>query len=211
MNLLDSSLTQLVASEQVHGRKVHIVRKEDMGRGSITLDTAIPGVDGLMTNVPGIMLSSYYADCVPLFFLDPIKKVIALAHAGWKGTLQKIADITLNRMKQEFSSDPASCLAAIGPAIGPCCFRVDRAVLEKFVQSFDDLDHFCFPEDEEKWFIDLPGLNEQQLIRSGILEEHITRSRLCTGCNNNTFFSYRKQNGQTGRQASFIMLKEGEQ
>ncbi|ATW24950.1 peptidoglycan editing factor PgeF [Candidatus Formimonas warabiya] len=209
VNLLGSSLDRLVAAEQVHGRNVHVVESRDGGRGSASMEDAILQTDALITNVPGMLLSMYYADCVSIFLLDPVKKAVALAHAGWKGTLQQVARETVHRMREVFGSDPGCCLAAIGPSIGPCCFQVDRPVFEQFAQTFTNPESFCLADGQGKWQIDLPKLNQQQLIRAGIPGENITQSNLCTACNHDIFFSHRQEQGQTGRQAALIMLKEG--
>ncbi|MGI6677542.1 MAG: peptidoglycan editing factor PgeF [Dehalobacterium sp.] len=208
VHLLDSKIESLVASEQVHDHQVFVVEKSVQGRGSDSCATAIPGTDALITNIPGIMLSSYYADCVPLFFLDLEHQVIALAHAGWRGTVLNIGVKTLEKMAETFWTRPEHCLIGIGPAIGSCCFQVDQKVLNTFVSTFDFCQQFTQPLGQGKWAIDLPGINHHLLIKKGVLPEHITQSRLCTSCNTDLFFSYRKEQGRTGRQAALIMLNE---
>jgi YfiH family protein len=208
MDLFGQSMDALVAAEQVHGCHVQAVDFRDMGRGSTSLETAIPGTDALMTDKPGIMLSTYYADCVPVFFLDPVNRVIALAHAGWKGTLQSIAAETVRKMTGVYGTDPASCLAAIGPAIGPCCFIVDKPVFDQFNRAVDGLERFCTARGAGTWSVDLPEINKHQLVQSGLQPENITLSGLCTSCRTDIFFSHRKENGKTGRQAAILMLKE---
>lgn len=208
LHLLGADVDSLVASQQVHGHAVYGVKNQDRGRGSASYDTAIPETDALMTNEPGIVLSSYYADCVPLFFLDPVHQAVALAHAGWKGTVQRIAVETVRHMTALYGTDPEVCLAAIGPSIGKCCFQVDRPVWEQFARQLDFYEKFCFPEGPEKWSVDLPGINAYLLVQSGFKPENITKSGLCTWCRNDLFFSHRKDQGRTGRQAALIMLKE---
>ncbi|MEL7567782.1 MAG: peptidoglycan editing factor PgeF [Dehalobacterium sp.] len=208
VRLLNEDLESLVASEQIHGHEVYVVGIKDRGRGSISYDSAIPQTDALITNVPGIILSLYFADCVPVFFLDPVHQVIALAHAGWKGTVQHIVSLTIKKMTELFGTDPELCLAAIGPSIGRCCFQVDRPVVDEFARYVDGYEEFCFPHGAEKWLLDLPGINRHLLIKEGFRLENITKSDFCTFCSNDLFFSYRKDGGRTGRQAALIMLKE---
>ncbi|MCR6544534.1 peptidoglycan editing factor PgeF [Dehalobacterium formicoaceticum] len=208
VHLLGGKLESLVASEQVHDHQVFVVGASDQGRGSDTYETAIPCTDALITDVPGVMLSSYYADCVPLFFLDPEHQVIALAHAGWRGTVLHMGVITLKKMSETYGTRPEKCLVGIGPSIGSCCFQVDQKVLDVFASSFDFYQQYTKAQGEDKWTIDLPGVNEQLLIQSGVQPEHITKSDLCTSCNIDLFFSHRKEQGRTGRQAALIMLNE---
>ncbi|MGI6686026.1 MAG: peptidoglycan editing factor PgeF [Bacillota bacterium] len=208
VSLLGKDLDSLVAGEQVHSSHIHIVDVNDRGRGSASYDSSIPGTDALITNLPGIILSSYYADCVPVFFLDPINKVIALAHAGWKGTVQNIAGLTIQKMTALFGTDPSNCLAAIGPSIGKCCFQVDQPVLEEFARDIDQYERFCCSQGKGKWFLDLPGINEHLLVQHGLKHQNITQSGICTSCQHEIFYSYRKDQGKTGRQAALMMLRE---
>jgi len=202
-------LTQLVAGYQVHGNKVHIVSKKDAGRGSTSLLSAISETDALVTNEPGILLSTYYADCVPLFFLDKFHKVVGLAHAGWKGTQKKIGIKTIETMSKFFHSRPEQCLVGIGPSIGPCCYRVDHTVISQFKQEFAYYHLFSQEVSQDQWVLDLWKANQEQLVRAGVPRENITMSNLCTACHHDVFYSSRKENGHTGRQASLIMLREG--
>lgn len=210
-SLFGIDIGQWVAGEQIHDNRVHLVTKDDLGKGATTITTALPVTDALITNVPGIMLSSYYADCVPIFFLDAKNRAIGLAHAGWKGTHARIGRLTLLRMMQEFQTNPSECQIAIGPSIGPCCYEVDRYVYEKFAEEFPTHHQFLTPADADKWLLDLWQVNKQDFIDLGVQDHQITMSGLCTSCHVQDFFSYRKESGVTGRQASLIMLKEGNQ
>jgi len=208
VNLFGADMDSLVASEQVHGHEVYVVGIKDRGRGSVSYDSAIPQTDALITNVPGIILSLYFADCVPVFFLDPVHQVIALAHAGWKGTVQHIVSLTIKKMTELFDTKPESCLAAIGPSIGGCCFQVDRPVVDEFARYVGGYEKFCFPHSSGKWLLDLSGINRHLLVKGGLRPDNITQSNFCTYCSNDFFFSYRKDGGRTGRQAALIMLNE---
>jgi YfiH family protein len=110
-----------VSGEQVHSTNVAVVRSEDQGRGYLDRESAFQDTDGLVTNVEGILLTSFYADCVPLYFLDTVHHVVGLAHAGWKGTVGRIAESVIETMEKEFGSQREQIVTAVGPSIGQCC------------------------------------------------------------------------------------------
>lgn len=199
----------IVAGQQVHGDNVKIVTKQHLGCGSKSLADALPAVDALITNSAGIPLTSYYADCVPLFFLDPLNKAVGLAHAGWKGTVKKIGSKTVRCMKAKFGSRPEELLVGIGPSIGPCCYAVDSKVIDQVAESFPgswkELVKDC---GGGQWMLNLWEANRRALLDEGVLESNITVAKLCTSCNKEDFFSYRASGGCTGRMASIIMLKK---
>lgn len=199
-------LEDLVALQQVHGDRVAVVAAEHRGRGALTYETALPGTDAVITNVPGVPLSTYHADCVPVIFLDPVTPAVGLAHAGWKGTALKIAAKTLLEMKKYFGTRVEDCLVAIGPSIGPCCYEVDRPVRDAFGQAFAHGEAFFRAAGQGKWHLDLWEANASALEEAGVPRDHIFTSRLCTGCQRDLFYSHRKENGLTGRMAALIML-----
>lgn len=198
----------LVASSQDHNTNIRIVNSKDKGIG-IYREHDLNSVDGLVTDEYGITLVTYYADCTPLFFIDPIKRVVGLAHAGWRGTVKKIGKIMVKTMIENYNSNASDIICAIGPAIGPCCFEVDYPVYEKFT-SLHELDTKRFIKDNKngKYMINLPEANKQILINSGILKNNITVSDLCTKCNHELLFSHRKTNGIRGSLAAMIALKK---
>lgn len=197
---------RLVAGEQVHGDAVAVVTAEHIGRGSLSLDTAIPQTDALITNVPNVPLSSYYADCVPLFFMDPVKKAVGLAHAGWKGTVLRIGAKTVRQMQVNFGCRPQDILAAIGPSIGPCCYQVDQPVIKQVAANFDFWQQTAKQCDDEHWLLNLWEINRRVLTEVGVKPENITVAEICTMCRNDLLYSYRAAQGRTGRMASLIML-----
>lgn len=196
----------MVAAEQVHGDAVHVVTDLDRGKGASDYATALSATDALITNIPGIPLSTYYADCVPIFFLDPVTPAIGLAHAGWKGTVARIGAKTLLRMGDVFGTSPNKCLIGIGPSIGPCCYEVDEYVKDKFMEQSWTSEGIFKPV-KQKWKLDLPTANERALLEAGALPENIFVSNYCTMCRTDLFFSYRAEEGKTGRMAAVIMLK----
>ncbi|OPY57685.1 MAG: Laccase domain protein [Pelotomaculum sp. PtaU1.Bin035] len=197
----------IVAGSQVHGDRVEVVEYRDKGRGARTLEDCLPDVDALVTAVPGVPLSSYYADCVPIFLLDPARKVVALAHAGWKGTVVKIGRKTVQRMTAGFGTNPGDCLAWIGPSIGSCCYEVDGRVIRLFQKSFAYWAMLTVAASPGKWRLNLWEANRRVLLDAGLLEKNIAVAGACTSCGGDLFFSYRAQGGITGRMASLIMLK----
>jgi polyphenol oxidase len=163
--------------------------------------------DGIVTNQPGVMIGVCIADCVPLLLLDPVKKVVAALHAGWKGTAGHIAKKGVDTMVEMFESKPADILAAIGPSIGSCCYEVDIPVMEAFTKSGSGME--CFDQETApgKWRLNLADANRNQLLRAGLPDTNIAKSDRCVSCEHDLFFSYRRDNGETGRQMGFIMLK----
>jgi YfiH family protein len=198
--------TKLVFSDQVHGDTVRVVTKADIGKG-ITETSDIKMVDALITNEVGVPIITFYADCVPVFILDPVHKAVGLAHSGWKGTTLKIAVKTLEKMAKEYGTKPEDCLIGIGPSIEKKCFEIreDAAVL--FKQSFSYWQKFMEKVDEEHYIADLWLAVKLMLIEEGIKEENITTSGLCTYCNEELFFSHRRDKGKTGSLSAIIELK----
>ncbi|WP_419872888.1 peptidoglycan editing factor PgeF [Candidatus Pristimantibacillus sp. PTI5] len=202
-------------AEQVHGNLVRQVTSADRGRGKETLDDVLKDCDAIMTDVPGVLLASFYADCVPLYFYDPEHNAVALAHAGWKGTVQQIAVKTVQAMVSAYGSDPKAMMAAIGPSICSCCYEVDGPVINQVQELLSELgvageaaDKMLKQADNGKANLDLKEINRQIMIKAGILPIRIELTQWCTGCRRDLFFSHRKEGGLTGRMASWIGIRE---
>ncbi|TJY43362.1 peptidoglycan editing factor PgeF [Cohnella pontilimi] len=193
-------------AEQVHGTHVYTVRKTDAGRGSLDRASAVPDADALITDEPDILLVQYFADCVPLYFLDPVTGAMGLAHAGWKGTVANIAGQTVSKMSEAFGAKPDNLIAAIGPSIGDCCYEVDEAVIRR-VRPISEQSDVLMPTAEGKARLDLKQLNRHLMIKAGILPSRIEMSSWCTGCRTDLFFSHRMENGATGRMMSWLGRK----
>jgi len=163
--------------------------------------------DGIITNQPGVMIAVGVADCLPVLLLDPVKKVVAALHAGWKGTAGNIAAKGVESLVKLFGSDSRDILAALGPAIGPCCYEVDIPVKQAFAGSGIDWELCATLSDIGSWKLDLAAANRQQLMAAGLAEENIEAAEQCVSCQHDWFFSYRRDGGETGRQAGFIMLE----
>jgi YfiH family protein len=212
-HVLGLRMESLVAGKQVHGDEVAIVDKEwnvdrnvDKEWGHVNRD-ALPEVDGLICNQPNIPLIAFFADCVPVYILDPVRRVIGLAHAGWKGTVLEIARKVLQKMQTAFDSKPCDCLAAIGPSIGPCCYEVDAKVLDMARHCLPYAKKVIKPLSGQKGMFDLWLANALALEETGVPSGSICTSGLCTACNTQMFFSHRKEKGHTGRMAALLMLK----
>jgi polyphenol oxidase len=197
-------------ADQVHGSRVAVIDERHRGRGSVSLADAIPNTDGMVTSVKGIWLTAFFADCVPLYFIDPVLEVVGLAHAGWKGTVSDISGETVRTMVRKFGSKPEHIHAAIGPSIGSCCYEVDsnvlnevrRILIEKGLLFHADECYTAKPDG--KAMLNLREINRRLLQKEGILQSHIELTHLCTSCDTDTFFSHRKEAGRTGRMISWI-------
>jgi len=159
--------------------------------------------DGLMTDVPSLFVGVMAADCVPLLFLEPTRKVAAAVHAGWRGTAAGIAATAVARMKAAYLIDPSALHVAMGPSIGPCCYEVGREVVEQIEANWREELKGAWRPHGAKGRLDLKAINEAQLVSAGVPGSQIQKIGPCTACNVEEFFSYRKE-GKTGSQLSFI-------
>lgn len=175
---------KLVFSDQVHTTKIYKVTEADCGKG-ITRESDIIGIDGLVTDRPGIPLITFYADCVPLFFYDPVQKVVALAHSGWRGTVARMGKVMLDYMKQEYHTQAKDVLCAIGPSICQDCYEISRDVAEEFQKEFTEAQYqdFMRSSGSGKYHLDLWKVNQYILLEAGIRKEHLETTDLCTCCN----------------------------
>lgn len=195
----------VVVSAQEHHTVIHNATAADRGRG-VTRERGYTDIDGLLTNESGVVLCTQYADCVPLFFVDPVKRVVGTSHSGWKGTVAKIGAVTVERMCSDYGCKKENILAAIGPSIGPCCFEVDAPVYEAF-SALSLFDSGCYRQRGEKYDINLWEVNRRILREAGLPEEHITVTDLCTKCHSDVFWSHRVCGGARGSLAAFIAIE----
>ncbi|MDI6710593.1 MAG: peptidoglycan editing factor PgeF [Thermoanaerobacterales bacterium] len=193
-----------VCAAQVHGTRVAVVGKKEAGNGAMAVDDALPGIDGLVTTAPGLPLLAFFADCVPLFLYDPVRRAAALIHAGWRGTAGHIAETAVKVMKEECGCRPEDLWAVIGPSIGPCCYRVGNETAARFGEGPLP---YLVPADGGTWRLDLWEANRRHLLAAGLAEGRIAVAGLCTACHHETLFSYRAGRGTTGRMAGLVMLE----
>lgn len=207
-NALDVEEDCFVFSQQTHTTNVRKVTLDDKGKG-LTRQLDYQDVDGLITNVPGLCLSTFYADCVPLYFVDPVQKAIGLSHSGWRGTVGKIGAVTVQKMREEYGSKPEDIIAAIGPSICQDCYEVSEDVIVEFQNNFDEKywKELYYRKENGKYQLNLWKANEIVLAEAGILKEHIAVTNLCTCCNSEVLFSHRASNGKRGNLAAFMALK----
>ncbi|MGX1194033.1 peptidoglycan editing factor PgeF [Metabacillus sp. SLBN-84] len=201
-------LEHWVYADQVHDSSIYKARKEDGSKGTMNYASAVPGTDGLYTDEEGLMLSLCYADCVPLFFYEPEKRLVGTAHAGWKGSVLDIGGKMARTWTRKEGVSAQSIYAIIGPSIGPCCYTVDDYVIDRVNKALSK----AFPSPYEEvsagqYSLDLKLLNKYLLLNAGLSESRILTSPLCTSCESSLFFSHRRDQGKTGRMAGFIGLK----
>ncbi|MDD4699372.1 MAG: peptidoglycan editing factor PgeF [Oscillospiraceae bacterium] len=205
-NTIGVDFRKCVVSKQTHTVNLRVVDESDVGKG-VTRDRDYDDVDGLITNIPGVVLVTQFADCVPLLFCDPINKVIAASHAGWRGTVGKIGALTVQKMHDVFGSNPQDIIVGIAPSIMQCCFEVDEPVYKEFCNlETVNTEDICEHKDNNKYNIDLQKTNKIILENAGIKPENITVTDLCTKCHADVFHSHRATGGKRGNLAAFISL-----
>ena len=205
------SMGDIVTSDQTHTTNVHVVTETDRGNG-ITKPRPYTDVDGMITNVPGLVLATFYADCVPLFFVDPVHKAIGLSHSGWRGTVGKIGKVTVEKMAEEFQTDPSELYAAIGPSICQDCYEVSEDVILEFQKYYreDCQSELYYRKENGKYQLNLWRANEIVMEEAGILPENIHTTQWCTCCNPELLYSHRASKGKRGNLAAFLGLKRSE-
>lgn len=198
------------------------IRKDHSGQ-NISKLYAFEEVDGMITDIPGVCLFTSYADCVPLYFVDPVKKAIGLSHSGWRGTVGKIGAVTVEAMVREFESNPRDIIATIGPCICQSCYEVSEDVINEFINtkeidrstnkgvSFiwedETVERFARSRGDGKYQLDLRKANELILLEAGILPKNISITNVCTACNHELLFSHRISIGKRGNLGAFLMIK----
>ena len=190
---------QIVLADQTHSDHIHIVTQAET-RGWRERESAIASCDALITAQTEVMLGILTADCVPILLFDPHQEVVAAVHAGWKGTKANIVAKTVAHMETHFGCNPQNIIAAIGPSIGQCCYEVGEEVAE----HFSCIEGAYQKRENGKYMLNLKHINKYQLLKSGLLSNNIEQSSVCTSCDTERFFSYRKEQGCSGRFMSLI-------
>ncbi|AFQ45672.1 peptidoglycan editing factor PgeF [Desulfosporosinus meridiei] len=195
---------RVAVGEQVHGTNVIWVTEEDGGRGANELETAIPSVDGLLTQST-LGLMAFFADCVPLYFYYPNLEAVGIVHAGWKGTVNKIGLKALEYFEKA-GGQTESAWVAIGPSIGPSCYLVDERVAEEFRLNYDKTT-FLYPQEDGHYLLNLWEANKMLCLAKGVHPENIDIAAVCTASNPEWFFSHRRDGARTGRMAGWIRMR----
>lgn len=191
------TVDDFVTCEQIHKGNVSVVTEKNR-------HSEQKATDAVTTKIRRMCLMILLADCAPILFYDPQQKAIAIAHAGWSGTVNKIVENTINTMVREYNSVPENIIVGIGPSIGPCCYDVKSDVVEKVQRKLDNSEEIIVYRNK-KYYLDLWKANEFQLLNSGVREENIEVARVCIQCNRKVFFSARANRGKTGRFGAGIM------
>lgn len=193
-------------SNQTHTTNVKRVGKRDGGTGMG--DKAFTDIDGLITDEPGVTLTTFYADCVPLFFVDKKHPAIGLSHSGWRGTVNRMGKVTIEAMGREFGSKPEDLVCAIGPSICRDCYEVSEDVAEEFIKEFKGQEkEILTDKGRGKYQLDLWRANEIVLREAGVPKEQIAVTNICTCCNPGLLFSHRASKGKRGNLAAVLALK----
>lgn len=204
-------LDDFVCTFQTHTTNVRVVTEEDRGKG-VCRDREYVDVDGLVTNVTGIILSTFHADCPPVYLVDPVKKAIGLCHSGWKGTLGEISKEAISIMSREYGTDPADIHAAVGPSVCIDCYEVSSDVAERFIDKFglDELmkNEAIIDKGNGKYQLGLWNIIRLSLVNAGVKASNIEITDICTCCNPDYLFSHRVQHEERGNLAAFLCLNE---
>lgn len=205
---MGASKDAFVCSDQTHTTNVKKATKEDAGCG-VTRPKTYQDVDGLITNVPGLVLSTFFADCVPLYFVDPVHRAIGMSHSGWRGTVGRMGRATILAMGQEYGTKSEDLICAIGPSICKDCYEVSEDVAEAFAAEFKGQEEKILEaKGNGKYQLDLWKANEIVLLEAGVKKSHLAVTNLCTCCNPELLFSHRASHGKRGNLGAFLRLKE---
>ena len=206
--IIGENYINVVKANQEHTKNIQVVDEK------INIDTPdfnlskYNATDGLVTNKSNIVLATTNADCILLLFFDPVKKVIANTHSGWKGTLQRISVETVEKMIKNFNCNPKDIICCICPSIRKCHFEVDSDVKDLFEKEFSELKNIIeFDKNKNKWYIDTVLINEKILENAGLKKQNIIDSGLCSVCNSDLIHSYRVEKENYGLNTALINLK----
>ena len=205
------SLNDFVLTFQTHTTNIKVVTESDRGKGPL-IPRDYTDIDGLITNIPGIILGTFHADCPPVYIIDPVKKAIGLVHSGWKGTRGKIALKAIEKMNNEYGTNPKDLVCAIGPSICGDCYEIGEDVASEFASSFSKVDlnsaKILVPYKEGKYKLYLWNAIKATLLEAGVLKDNIIVTDICTKCNPDLLFSHRVHHDDRGNLCAFLSLKK---
>lgn len=205
-NVIGVNPKNIVTGNQTHTTNVKVVTKDDCGKG-IYRDRNYKDIDGLITNEKGIVLATYYADCVPLLIVDTKNKAIGLSHSGWRGTVGKIGKVTIEKMGELYGTKPEDIVACIGPSICQKCYEISEEVAVQFKEAFpDNIKEILIDKGNGKYQLDLWGCNRINFKEAGVLPEKIKVTDICTCHNTDVLFSHRGHNGKRGNLGAFLSI-----
>ncbi len=206
-DVLGVSEEKMVLSHQTHTTNVRVIHEEDVGKG-IARERDYQDVDGLVTDLAGVTLVTFFADCVPLYLVDPVHRAIGLSHSGWRGTVHRMGKVTLEVMRREYGTRAEDVIAAIGPSICQDCYEVGEDVVREFSETFepDDQKRIFYQKKDGKYQLNLWEANRLVFREAGVLAQHIHVTDICTHCNPQWMFSHRAQGEKRGNLAAFLSL-----
>ena len=207
-DILDCRLEDFVCADQTHTTNIRVVGREDGGKG-VVRQKDYADIDGLITNEKGIVLVTFFADCVPLYFVDPVRKVIGLSHSGWRGTVNRMGEKTITKMEEVFGCRRTDLITAIGPSICLSCYEVGEEVAKEFQTEFpkeEEQREILKKKENGKYLLNLWKANYYIMVNAGVRPENIAVTDICTCCNADVLFSHRKSMGKRGNLGAFLGL-----
>lgn len=208
-DVLACGTEDLICSDQTHTTNIRRITAEDRGKG-VTRAKDYTDVDGLITNIQGVVLATFYADCVPLFLVDTVHHAIGLSHSGWRGTVGRMGKCTLEAMKEAYGTEPKDVTAAIGPSICGACYEVSSDVAERFMTEFSKkvCGEILTEKGDGKYMLDLWKANYYIFTEAGVEPDKISTADICTCCNPKYLFSHRASQGKRGNLGAFMGLRK---
>ena len=204
--ILGTDVSKMVLSHQTHTTNIRLVTEADAGKG-IWRERDYENIDGLITNEPGLTLVTFFADCVPLYFVDPVHHAIGLSHSGWRGTVARMGKCTLEAMHNAFGTEASDVYCAIGPSICQDCYEISEDVAVQFMQAFPGhTSEILIDKGNGKYQLDLWKANEIVLLDAGVKKDHLEVTDVCTCCNPELLFSHRASHGKRGNLGAFLCL-----
>ena len=206
---LGFSPEDIVCSSQTHTANVRVMTEKDRGNG-VTRPGIYEDVDGMITDVPGVVLATFYADCVPLYFIDPAHRAVGLSHSGWRGTAAGIGRVTVRKMQETYGTRPEDIRSAIGPSICQECYEVSEDVILEFRDAFpkENWKDLFYRKENGKYQLNLQEANRLIMMDAGIPAENISLPGICTCCNPKFLFSHRASKGRRGNLGAFLGIRK---